>query len=355
MRHELEPDAMRKVQSMGNLHTSFHTVDGMPSLARVGEMEQLEEPSCVEDREAEEGYASDSTVPATASSRERKKGVPWTEDEHRLFLLGLQKLGKGDWRGISRHFVQSRTPTQVASHAQKYFIRQNNLNKRKRRSSLFDIVSDAVGPRPPSSTAAATKENSHPTSSAPAVASMPQPTGFSYMGHPPPPFPMHMPRVAATGSFAGSLNAKTAERAAEGEAKPTFLNSALQPSSHTAAVPPFHDPRCPLPLPWSYPGIGAYHAAAKSISALSLGNNPKLCKPTATLATRANWPLRFPFPGIPESEVERVASTSPPSHVAPLAASAISPSQQTKETTARPHKDSKSVVDGSYRGLAIPI
>ena len=38
--------------------------------------------------------------------------------------------------------MQSRTPTQVASHAQKYFIRQNNLNKRKRRSSLFDIISE---------------------------------------------------------------------------------------------------------------------------------------------------------------------------------------------------------------------
>ncbi|KAG6780436.1 hypothetical protein POTOM_013294 [Populus tomentosa] len=31
--------------------------------------------------------------------------VPWTEDEHRLFLIGLQKLGKGDWRGIARNFV----------------------------------------------------------------------------------------------------------------------------------------------------------------------------------------------------------------------------------------------------------
>ena len=51
-------------------------------------------------------------------------------------------FSQGDWRGISRHFVQSRTPTQVASHAQKYFIRQNNVNKRKRRSSLFDIVGD---------------------------------------------------------------------------------------------------------------------------------------------------------------------------------------------------------------------
>ncbi|XP_021720996.1 transcription factor DIVARICATA-like [Chenopodium quinoa] len=54
--------------------------------------------------------------------KERKKGVPWIEDEHRRFLLGLQKHGKGDWRNISRNFVISKTPTQVASHAQKYFL-----------------------------------------------------------------------------------------------------------------------------------------------------------------------------------------------------------------------------------------
>ncbi|KAG0474788.1 hypothetical protein HPP92_014474 [Vanilla planifolia] len=67
-------------------------------------------------------------------------GVPWTEEEHRTFLAGLEKLGKGDWRGISRNFVLTRTPTQVASHAQKYFLRQNYTNKKKRRSSLFDVV-----------------------------------------------------------------------------------------------------------------------------------------------------------------------------------------------------------------------
>ncbi|KAH7835498.1 hypothetical protein Vadar_026726 [Vaccinium darrowii] len=35
---------------------------------------------------------------------EMYEGVPWTEEEHRMFLLGLQKLGKGDWRGISRNY-----------------------------------------------------------------------------------------------------------------------------------------------------------------------------------------------------------------------------------------------------------
>nr|UKB40117.1 MYB transcription factor [Staphisagria picta] len=74
------------------------------------------------------------------SDQERKKGVPWTEEEHKLFLLGLKKYGKGDWRNISRNFVITRTPTQVASHAQKYFIRQLSGGKDKRRSSIHDIT-----------------------------------------------------------------------------------------------------------------------------------------------------------------------------------------------------------------------
>ncbi|KAJ0771928.1 putative transcription factor MYB family [Helianthus annuus] len=71
---------------------------------------------------------------------ERRKGVPWTEDEHRRFLMGLQVHGKGDWRNISRNFVVTKTPTQVASHAQKYYARQHSEGKEKRRPSIHDIT-----------------------------------------------------------------------------------------------------------------------------------------------------------------------------------------------------------------------
>ncbi|CAM8949063.1 unnamed protein product [Rhodiola kirilowii] len=72
-----------------------------------------------------------------------KKGTPWTEEEHRLFLHGLQEYGKGDWRGISRYCVMTKTGIQVASHAQKYFEHQKKKEKKykkRKRPSIHDIT-----------------------------------------------------------------------------------------------------------------------------------------------------------------------------------------------------------------------
>ncbi|CAI0517134.1 unnamed protein product [Linum tenue] len=141
----LTDGSIRKSASMGNL--SHYTGSGNPGGGGGPNISGLNAPGSPggddpDQGGAGDGYASEDFVAGSSSSRERKKGVPWTEEEHRMFLLGLQKLGKGDWRGIARNYVISRTPTQVASHAQKYFIRQSNVSRRKRRSSLFDIVAD---------------------------------------------------------------------------------------------------------------------------------------------------------------------------------------------------------------------
>lgn len=69
----------------------------------------------------------------------RRRGTPWTVDEHNAFLDGLASYGKGRWKEISKHCVPSRTPTQVASHAQKYQKRVLESSKHSKRRSIFDI------------------------------------------------------------------------------------------------------------------------------------------------------------------------------------------------------------------------
>lgn len=68
------------------------------------------------------------------------------------FLKGLFEVGEGKWKIISRNYVVTKTPSQVASHAQKYHKRkmqevevEKREIKRKPRVSIHDrTIDDAL-------------------------------------------------------------------------------------------------------------------------------------------------------------------------------------------------------------------
>jgi len=76
--------------------------------------------------------STDHTDSANSADEQRndecriRRGV-WSHDEHDRFLDGLRQHGPSKWKIIAREYVRTRTPSQVASHAQKYFIRMKKI------------------------------------------------------------------------------------------------------------------------------------------------------------------------------------------------------------------------------------
>ncbi|KAK1414324.1 hypothetical protein QVD17_30068 [Tagetes erecta] len=117
---------------------------GCDELPRLSDNEDGAEPVVCSDSALKTNHVPTTTAAARHEVKERKKGIPWTVEEHRRFLEGLKVYGKGDWRSISRLVVVTRTATQVASHAQKFFLRQKAEKKQKKRSSIHDITISEV-------------------------------------------------------------------------------------------------------------------------------------------------------------------------------------------------------------------
>ncbi|KAF8723702.1 hypothetical protein HU200_021665 [Digitaria exilis] len=86
------------------------------------------------------GMRKDGFPQRQPTPRKEKQQSPrfWTKQEHRNFLYGLRAYGRGNWKNISKDFVPSKTPIQISSHAQKYYKRLENPNK-KQRYSINDV------------------------------------------------------------------------------------------------------------------------------------------------------------------------------------------------------------------------
>lgn len=155
-------------------------------------------------------------------SATKHKGVPWTEHEHLQFLDGLDKLGKGNWRAVSRYFVPTRTPTQVASHAQKHFLRIKGVSKRRSRFAAIEQQRPAVTS---SSVEAMRDATAAMVMAATAAVSAPNPTGSAELKG----------ETPAVKGFSAAVAAAAAAAAAANNSAVTWGGMASTPAAGTTA------------------------------------------------------------------------------------------------------------------------
>lgn len=147
------PDRLENCTFAENAHKvsttkedSLKANSDLPSVLNTGELittsggcvkentQSKEERTCVESNSKTKSSISQ-PLPITTTSSVPGTGR-WTNDEHLLFLKGLEQYGKG-WKKIAK-LVKTRTVVQIRTHAQKYF---QKLPK-ARRSGNTDLYLD---------------------------------------------------------------------------------------------------------------------------------------------------------------------------------------------------------------------
>jgi len=170
--------------------------------------------------------------------------------------MGVEKYGKGKWLKISENFVVTRTHTQVASHAQKYFKGLNSTKEKKERSwsSIHDVtyvengeISAPQGPitgKASNSTAISAGQSATQTPQAPSA-------GTRTLNNPPaPPARVYAPRQAPhAGMYVLTPPAGTI----------TSNNPPALPVRMYVAAPPFGTRNLDDP-PTPHAGVGVYAA-----------------------------------------------------------------------------------------------
>jgi SHAQKYF class myb-like DNA-binding protein len=106
----------RKVAKQAAKGAATKSATSSPSLSPCKSSDSADKASTSEPASASKSRGKSVSASSSSSSSMGR----WCDEEHALFLKGLEKFGSHNWRGVAS-VVKTRTIVQVRTHAQKYF------------------------------------------------------------------------------------------------------------------------------------------------------------------------------------------------------------------------------------------
>ncbi|KAL0491103.1 hypothetical protein AKO1_009703 [Acrasis kona] len=136
VRDLLNDDVANENYDISKCHFTFTKNSSSTENTMLGEVKFHPYPSAHQRQNTWEVVHSNFFIPDLSEPDGRRPRKGWTRSEHITFLMGMKLNGRGNWKDISK-LLESKSPKQVQSHAQKYFLRQYKQNKNKR--SIHDF------------------------------------------------------------------------------------------------------------------------------------------------------------------------------------------------------------------------